>query len=351
MRDWRVIGLFAFAITVWGLNYPFVKLGLTLAPPLWLAFLRVSVGLTAAIVLLLLMKTGGSLTRREAAAAFILGIPGSGLFWGFWNLATVEIQPGLVSVFIYTYPLWTIFLSVPILKYVPGARRVGAAFLGFFGVALASQLGLANVSVSEVGAIAEAVAAGFGFALMNVMFKRLFKGEQLIRANIWQLTGALVWLALWAGLTTPVEGIQWNLNLLFVLLWVGALGTAVAYVAFFTLMSKYSAASLTAYFFLVVVVALVSSYFISGETVTPIQAAGVAAIIIAIYLVGKSDRSSPPKEAPRRPEAGPANLSRSPRLNLLSSGILPSIYVRPILAFPQCHMWKGSSRDSITSLW
>jgi drug/metabolite transporter (DMT)-like permease len=290
-RDWRVVALFAFAITVWGLNYPFVKEGVSLSSPLWFAVLRVFSGLIVSVALLFAMKTKGKLTPRQTAAAFLLGIPGSALFFGFWALAATQIPAGLVSVFIYTYPLWTLFLSIPILKDPPSTRRLGAAFLGFFGVALTSQLGFVSVPASELGAIAELVAAGLGFAIMNVYFKKLFKGEQLIRANVWQLAGAFVVLAVWAGVTTPVQGIQWNLDLLLVLIWVGAIGTAVVYVVFFTLMSKYSAASLTAYFFLVVVVALVSSYFISGETIDVLQAVGVGAIIVAIYLVGQSDRS------------------------------------------------------------
>jgi drug/metabolite transporter (DMT)-like permease len=298
--NWRVAGLFAYIITVWGLNYPFVKLGLSLAPPLWLAFLRVLMALVVAVVLLFAMRTEGRLSRRQTVAAFLLGIPGSGLFFGFWTLATTQIEPGLVSVFIYTYPLWTLFLSIPVLGDVPSGKRVGAAFLGFLGVALTSQLGFVRAPLSELGAVAELLAAGFGFALMNVGFKRLFKGEQLIRANVWQLAGAFVTLTLWVPFTTPAGVIKWNLDLLLVLIWLGAIGTAVTFVAFFTLMSRYTASSLTGYLFLVVVVALVSSFFISGETVNSVQAAGVAAIIVAIYLVGQSDRSKPKETIPGR---------------------------------------------------
>ena len=44
--------------------------------------------------------------------------------------------------------------------------------------------------------------------------------------------------------------------------------------------------------FLVAVAALVSAFFISGEATNALQAAGVAAIIVAIYLVGQlTDRS------------------------------------------------------------
>lgn len=289
------MGLFAFVIIVWGLNYSFIKLGLTLSPPLWFAFLRVLTALPVAAALPFALKTKGRLSRKQALEAFLIGIPGSAIFFGFWTLATTQIQPGLVSVFIYTYPLWALFLSMPILKDFPSRKKTGAAFLGFFGVALTSQLGFVGLPTAELRAVAELVTAAFTFALMNVCFKRLFKGEQLIQANVWQLTGGLVTLGLWATLTTPVQEVSWNLGLLAVLIWVGAIGTAVVLAAFFTLMSRYNVVSLTAYLFLVVVVALVSSFFISGETISFVQAAGVAAIMVAIYLVEQSDR-------PRRQE-------------------------------------------------
>jgi drug/metabolite transporter (DMT)-like permease len=252
-------------------------------------------GLAAVVALLFAMGTQGSLTRRQQATAFLLGIPGTGLFFGLWTVAGTEIQPGLVSVFIYTYPLWTLFLSLPLLGEVPRAEKVCAALLGFIGVALSSQLGFIELSVSELGAMIELLLAGFSFALFTVGFKRYFKGEQLLRANAWQLTGALVVLGAWAALSTPVQGIEWSGSLLAVLLWVGVVGTALAEVSFLILVSRYSASSLTAYFFLVVVVALVSSFLIFRETIDGIQGIGVAAIIIAIYLVGRSDR---PRGAP-----------------------------------------------------
>jgi len=37
----------------------------------------------------------------------------------------------------------------------------------------------------------------------------------------------------------------------------------------------------------------VSSFFISAETINGLQAAGVVAIIVAIYLVGRADRQKP----------------------------------------------------------
>jgi len=280
-------GLLAVAITVMGLGYIFVGEGLTLCPPLWLAFLRVFSGFIVAVPLLYVMRTKGPLTTRQEATAFLLGIPGSTVFFGLWLVGEQRIPPGLTSVFIYTYPLWTLFLSVPILGERPGATRIGGVFLGFFGVALASEVGFVNVPLSDLGAMAELVTAGFCFALMSVCFKRLYKGDELLRANTWQLFGSTVTLGLWAALTTPAGDIKWGLALLFVVLWLGVLGTSVVFVIFFHLMKCYSASSLTAYFFMVVVVALMSSYLILGEKVNLLQGTGVIGIIVAIYLVNR----------------------------------------------------------------
>jgi drug/metabolite transporter (DMT)-like permease len=280
--------MFAIAVTVWGLNYAFIGEGLTLAPPLWLAFLRVLTGLVTAVPLLYVMKTGGPLTSKQKASAFLLGIPGSTVFFGLWLVAQQTIPSGLASVFIYTYPLWTLFLSVPILGERPGSMKLGAAFLGFFGVALASQVGFVKVPLADVGAMVELVAAGLCFALMNTFFKRLYKGDELLRANAWQLFGSMVTLGTWAALTTPIDGIKWGLNLLLVVLWLGVLGNAVVYVIFFTLLNRYSVSSLTAYFFMVVVIALLSSYLIFGEKISLLQCTGAAAIIAAIYMVSRA---------------------------------------------------------------
>jgi len=288
LGKWREGILFAVVIIIWGLNYDFVAEGLTLSPPLWLGFFRVILGLAVAVPMLYLMKTRGPLTSKQKAIAFVLGIPGSGVFIGFWLLAQQRIPPGLASAFIYTYPLWGLVLSIPILGEHPKPLKFSAGFLAFLGVALISQVGFVNVSYSDLGAVAELIVGGFCFAFMNTCFKKLYRGDELVRANTWQLLGSTVTLGLWAALTTPTSGIEWGFGLLVVLLWLGVLGTSVAYIVFFTLMERYNASFLMAYLFMVVVVAQVGSYFIFGEKPDLIQGIGIISVIVAVYLVDRA---------------------------------------------------------------
>jgi EamA-like transporter family len=92
----------------------------------------------------------------------------------------------------------------------PSLLKVGASFLGFAGVALAARTGTINWAV-DLLAIILLVISGFAWATDTVLFKRLFKGEQLLRANVWQLAGASVFLLIWALISEPVQEIKMDL--------------------------------------------------------------------------------------------------------------------------------------------
>jgi drug/metabolite transporter (DMT)-like permease len=219
---------------------------------------------------------------------------GTGIFFAFWNIGEITVPPGVASVLVFIFPIWTLFLSIPILGDKPSPLKVGASFLGFAGVALAAGTGTINLA-ADMLAIVLLVISGFAWATDNVLFKRLFKGEQLLRANVWQLAGASVFLFIWALTSEPVQEIRWTWQLGASIAWVGVLGTAVVFVIWFTLLSRYNAASFTAYTFVVVLVALVASYFIFGEKIDVLQLVGVAALVTSIYLVNKTTTKQKPR--------------------------------------------------------
>ena len=292
MKNLKILSAFAAILFIWGLNYIFVETGAKYSPPIWLSFLRAFSGFVGALILLFAFRTKGNLTLREKLAAFLIGIPGTGIFFSFWIIGEQTVPPGEASVLIYTFPIWTLFLSIPILGDRPSALKIGASLLGFAGVALVAGTGTAGFT-GDLTAIVLLVVSGFSFAVDTVLFKRLFKGEQLLRANVWQLAGASVFLFIWALFSEPIQQIEWTWQLASSIIWIGVLGTAVVYVLWFTLLSRYNAASFTAYAFLVVLVALVASYFIFGERIDGLQLVGVVALVASIYLVSRT--SAKPK--------------------------------------------------------
>jgi len=168
----RVLASFATILVVWGLNYPFIQAGLSYSPPVWLAFLRASSGLLTSLALLLVLRTQGQIDLRQKVAAFLIGIPGTGFFFGFWTIGETVLPAGGASVLIYTFPVWTLILSLPVLGDRPTPLKVGAALLGFAGVALVARVGTTSPT-GDLVAITLLIVAGFAFALDSVLFKRL----------------------------------------------------------------------------------------------------------------------------------------------------------------------------------
>jgi drug/metabolite transporter (DMT)-like permease len=274
-------------LLIWGLTYSFVKLGLEFSPPIWLAFLRTSTGLAGTLVLQLVLRTDGSLNNRQKVAAFFLGVPGIAIFFGFWMIGELTVPPGETSVFIYTFPIWTMILSIPILRDSPSPSRGAAALLGFGGVVLVASAGNASWTGNLVSIIS-LLAAAISFALDTVLFKRIFVGKQVLSANLWQLGGGSLILLVWAFSTEPSASINWTLQLAGSIFWLGVLATAVVFLLWFRLLTQQNATSLTSYTSLVVVVALVASFFISGEAVNSFQLMGVIALIASASLVSRS---------------------------------------------------------------
>jgi drug/metabolite transporter (DMT)-like permease len=290
--------LFLLLVVVWGFNYIFVKVGLETAGPLWLAALRSGTGAVATPLLVTGLGGWGALDARAKRDALLLGIPNTALFFGLWFWAARDVPPGIAAVVIYTFPLWVALLSPSFLGHRLGPLHWLSVALGFIGVALISQLGEAgSVGVSPF-TIALLLGAALSWALGTVLFQRRFQRGQMRGANAYQLVGGSVALFAAALLLTPSPLPSASLGLLATVLWLGVLGTAVAYTIWFSLLGRTRAATVSAYVFLVPVVALTASAVFFGERLSLLQLFGVGLVVIGIYGIGRASAASDPPANP-----------------------------------------------------
>ena len=296
--------MFLFIVTVWGFNYLFVDLGLHYASPLWLATIRAGVGALATLAIASGRGAWGTLDARGRRDALLLGIPNTALFFGLWFPAAREVLPGTAAILIYTFPLWVALLSAPVLGHALHRRHWVAIGVGFAGVALISQVwALSNGSLSPIP-ILELLGASVSWAVGTVLFQRRFHRSEMLEANTFQVIGgATVLLAVTLAVgPTPLP--TSSPDLWFTALWLGVLGTAVAYSLWFTLLGGTRAAKLSAYVFLVPVVALGASAVIYSERLSPLQLAGVALVLVGIYAISSAPEAGPqvPSSVPATPE-------------------------------------------------
>jgi probable blue pigment (indigoidine) exporter len=277
---------FAVIIVAWGFNYLFVRVGLGLAAPLWLAFLRAGLGAVGVAVLWLALGRP-RLSRRDRGIAAALGLLNTSLFFGLWFTAARAIAPGEAAVVVYSFPLWVALLSIPLLQFTLRPVTWLAIATGFVGIVLISQpWGSAGEALSPVP-VAELLVGALSWALGTVLIQRRFAREAIQTVNLFQLLGGSAGLLVAAIVLEPGQLPAPSYELLGIVLWLGLVGTALGYGLWFFLLARIPAPSLSANMFLVPVVALVASGILLAERIDLVQVAGVVLVAGAIYAVGR----------------------------------------------------------------
>jgi len=304
-RPFALAAGFVSVALIWGLNYLFVRDGLTLAAPLWLAALRAGVGAIGVGAFILLRSTPRTLDRPGRVAAILLGLPNTALFFGLWFAAARDVLPGETAVIVYTFPLWVAILAGPFLGDRPGLVGWAAIGVGFAGVVLISQPWDGGSGRLQLLPVAELLLGAMSWAIGTVLMQRRFRPTELLEANAYQLIGGAVALVVAAAVLEPSSLPAASPLLVADVLWLGLMGTAVAYTIWFYLLGRVPATSLSAFTFLVPVVALAASSVVYGERLDVVQVAGVLLVLGGIYASGRGLRL----RAPEGPLSGPVDPS------------------------------------------
>ena len=286
--SWTTRFLFLALCIVWGFNFLFIRVGLGSASPLWLSLLRAAVGTAATAALLTPLRAWGRLDARGRRDALLLGIPNTTAFYALLNLSIESVLPGLAAVVIYTFPLWVAVLSPSLLRHRLTMRHWAAVATGFLGVALISQVWASLDAGNSLVAIVELLFAALAWAMGTVFFQRRFSRDQMREANAFQLFGGTAGLLVLVLVLAPAPLPRFDAALGVTLLWLGVLGTAFAYVIWFDLLGRTRAATLSAYVFLVPVVALIGSAAYFGERLDGIQLVGVALVFLSIVGIARA---------------------------------------------------------------
>jgi drug/metabolite transporter (DMT)-like permease len=286
--------LFGIMVVAWGLNYLFVPFGLQAASPLWLAWMRAVVGALGVLVIVRWTSGYGQLDARGRRDAVLIGIPNTAVFYALWFEAARTVPPGETAVLVYTFPLWVAILSGPVLHDQISRTAWLGIGAGFAGVFLISQPWTASSHAASLLAIVELLAAAVSWATGTILFQKRFRPNEAAEANSYQFVGGVAGLTLAVALASPTPLPHLGLTLLYTMLWLGVIGTAIAYAIWFDLLSRTPAATLSAYVFLVPVVALVASLALGREHLDPVAGIGVLLVLVGLYAIGR--------RAPRPPD-------------------------------------------------
>ena len=293
-----LLALMALAL-IWGYNWVQMKIAVQYAPPFQFAALRITLG--ALSLLLALAWLRKPLLPKEISATFWAGILQIAGMYGFATWALVSGSAGRTSVLVYTMPLWTLLFAWLFLRERVRGLQWGAIALSITGLLLILDIQhLHGTLVSKVLALL----AGMCWAGGAIIAKRVRQTVtlDLLSFTAWQTVAGAVPLILIA-MVVPSTPIVWSSPFIIALLYNVIPSTAIATLLWLYVLNRLSAGTAGLGVLLNPVVGVMAAWVQLGEKPTPIEAAGMGVIAIALALNAIQAMKPSPQVAPMPAQA------------------------------------------------
>lgn len=292
----------------WGACFIAIEWGLRDSPILWFAALRALVAGVALVALGAVQRRPTPAVARAWGWIIVLGLVNvtvafAAMFAGVAGLAT-----GTAAVLANAQPLLIVLPAWWLYGEQPSARTAVALVIGFTGLLLVAVPGGGGGGAALSLLAAAAVTAG-------TLLSRRLAGLDVVVITGWHLVIGGVALA---GLAAALEGapvITWTPRFVLMLVFLALVGTAATTVAWFTEARQSRMDALAGWTFLTPVFGIVLSTAVLGEQPGRWTAAGLGAVLVAMWTAlrparrraapAAHDTTPPPLGAPTAPPARP----------------------------------------------
>ncbi|MEM1287067.1 MAG: DMT family transporter [Pseudomonadota bacterium] len=280
---WLLLFLLGF---VWGGSFVFAKIAVAEIPPLTLVLLRVSL---AALTLHVICAFAGvrlTMTFQGLRNYAVMGllnnvIAFSLIFWG-----QQEIGASLSSILNAATPFFTVLIAGLVLADERfSANKLAGLVVGFFGVVMVigprHLLGLGDNLVSELAIVGAALSYGFAS-----VWGRRFAGEPPLATATGQLTmSTLMMIPIAFIVERPLSMSMPSLQVVFAVLALSVVCTALAYLLFFKILKMAGATNVSLVTMLVPISAIILSIPLLGEELDALKLIGLGVIGIGLAVL------------------------------------------------------------------
>ena len=292
----RVLIAFACVYLFWGSTYVAIRFGVEVLSPFVLTSIRFLIA--GPLMLAICAARGMKLkqTRRDflmlaAIGVLMLGIGNVGLVWSEQYLPS-----GLAALLIAVIPIYVALLEA----FLPGGEGlrakgwVGIA-VGFAGLILllspGFREGIHSASGQMIGAIV-AIVCAFGWVCGSILSRRAKLGVSPFVAAAWEMLFAGIFNSCLMAGFGGLRGSHFSMQAFWSVAWLVIFGSLVGYTAYIYLLEHVPVAKVSTYAYVNPIVAVILGAIFLHERLVAIEYAGMAAILIAVYLVTSSKLQS-----------------------------------------------------------
>lgn len=291
---WAAFGLLSL---IWGSSYLFIRVGVRQLSPESLVAGRLLVGFAVIAIIVAARRISIRVDRRVLVLLVVQGAINTAIPFLLISFGEVHVPSGLAAVLNGTVPIFTMLLAGLFLRDEPlSGRRLTGAAIGFLGVlVLMSGSSFAGSGsgplLGEVLILLSSVFYGCGV----VFARRLLRGVPSMSIAFWAVLFAAVESAIAAIVTGPTSPGHLGPQSIFAILWLGILGSGIAYVLAYFVLSQWGASRLTLVAYAMPAVGLVLGITFLGE---PFEwRVGLGFLLIVGSIAAVSARRAPRKSA------------------------------------------------------
>lgn len=272
---------------IWGSSYFWIKVGLETLSPLTLISGRLLLGALLLAIVVAVSRQELPRERRQYGHLLVMAVINIVAPFALITYGEQSIDSALASILNATVPLGVIILA-PL--FLPDERitlpRIGGLALGFAGVVLLVAPDLVNISDADLTGEVMLLVSSLSYAAGNVYSKRNIHGLRPMIPALFQVSfAAAIVVPLALLIENPIGTLTPAPEAILAVVWLGLLGSGVAYLCYFTILTHWGATrtSLVAYLLPVVGIALGAA--ILGDPVTVNRIVGTLLVIAGIALV------------------------------------------------------------------
>jgi drug/metabolite transporter (DMT)-like permease len=272
----------------WGSSYLWIKIGLEGGlPPLTLIAGRLTLGALFLAVVVGLARQELPRSRRMYGHLLVMSIVNVVLPFILITVGEQSIDSALASILNATVPL-TVIVVAPM--FLPDERitlpRIAGLAVGFAGVILLVAPDLVNLGDSDLTGELMMIGSSISYGIGNVYSRRHVQGLRPMIPALFQVTfAALIIIPLAIVIDRPFTTVSPTPGAIVAVIWLGLLGSGVAYLCYFTLLQHWGATRTSMVAYLLPVVGIFLGAIVLAEPVTLNRIGGTALVIAGIAIV------------------------------------------------------------------
>ncbi len=282
-----LVSAFIFLGVVWGTTWIAIKFSLVSVPPFSGVMLRFILALFILYIYARVRNIKLRISPEDRKYIFISALLMYAGDYGVIYWAEQYLYAGVTAIFFATYPIFTGLVSNFIFRNEAfSANKFAGLLLGFIGIVIIfyDQLIITQFDTMVILASVGILFAAFCGALSTVMVKKYLDHTPIMPLTINQMFWGVLILTLIALVRGEAAAVAFSWEAFWSILYLGIIGSAVAFVLYFHLLKQMSVVSLSFIVYINPVIALLAGWVILDEKISLQTAIGSAIVLGGIAL-------------------------------------------------------------------